>query len=88
MTASGEVVLCCYCFAFLLCCVALSLYISISLVELSCTSLSLEFGVIGGLVIPVYSFMLSLSSLVYQVEMLCFALICICDSAQPAELPR
>ena len=35
-----------------------------------------------------YIELLSLSSPVYQVEMLCFALICICDSAQPAELPR
>ena len=33
-----------------------------------------------------YSFILSSSSPVYQVEMLCFALICICDLAQPAEL--
>ena len=35
-----------------------------------------------------YIELLSLSSPVYQVEMLCFALICICDSALPAELPR
>ena len=28
-------------------------------------------------------FILTLSSPVYQVEMLCFALICICDSAKP-----
>ena len=80
-----QVKLCCVVIALPFCCVV---FISISLVELSCTSLSLEFGVIGGLVTPVYSFMLSLSSPVYQVEMLCFALICICDSAQPAELPR
>ena len=31
---------------------------------------------------------LSLSSPVYQVEVLCFAVICICDLAQPAELPQ
>ena len=31
-------------------------------------------------VVYMISFMLSLSSPVYQVEMLCFALICICDS--------
>ena len=73
------------CLSVVLCCFV---FISIAVVELSCTSLSLEFGVIGGLVTPVYSFMLSLSSPVYQVEMLCFALICICGSAQPAELPR
>ena len=45
--------------------------------ELSCTSLSLEFGITGGLVTLVYSYILSLSPPVYQVEMLCFALICI-----------
>ena len=54
--------------------------------HVQCTSLGLDFGVFGGLIIPAFSFILSLP--VYQVEMLCFALICICDSSQPAELPR
>ena len=46
------------------------------------TSLSMEFGVFGGLIIAAFSFMLSLNSPVYQVEMLallCFALVCIGD---------
>ena len=47
---SGEVVLWLWLFVVFYCLV----FISISLVELSCTSLSLEFGVIGGLVTPSY----------------------------------
>ena len=52
--------------------------------------LGLEVGVFGGLIIPAFSFTLCLSSPVYQVEMLCFALICTCmyDSSQPDELPQ
>ena len=76
MTALGE--LCCVALPF--CCVvymyiASSFFLSISVVELSCRSLGLEFDVFGGLVTPVFSFMLSLSSPVYQVEMLC--LLCL-----------
>ena len=56
---------------------------------MSCTLLSLEIGIIGGLVTLVFSFILNLGSPVHQVVMLClFAFICMCDLAQPAELPR
>ena len=76
MTALGE--LCCvalpFCFVVYMY-IASSLFLSISAVELSCRSLGLEFDVFGGLVTPVFSFMLSLSSPVYQVEMLC--LLCL-----------
>ena len=36
-------------------------------------------GVFGGLFIPAFSLILSLNSPVYQVKMLCFALVCIGD---------
>ena len=38
----------------------------------------MEFDVFGDFIIPVFSLMLSLSSPVYQVEMICLALLCIC----------
>ena len=73
------------CFVFLLYCVALPCL---------CTYiLGFVFGVFVGLITAAFSFMLSLSPPVYQVVMLwlmcfgCFVLICMCDSAQPAELP-
>ena len=45
------------------------------------------FSVFAGLITAAFSFILSLSSPVNQVEMLgCFALICMCDSVQLAEL--
>ena len=52
--------------------------------DLSCMPLSLDLGVFGGLIIPAFSFRLSLSSPVYQVS--CFALYTWIRT-QPAELP-
>ena len=47
--------------------------------------LSLDLGVFGGLIIPAFSFRLSLSSPVYQVS--CFVLYTWIRT-QPAELPK
>ena len=47
--------------------------------------LSLELGVIGGLITPVHSLMLRKSLHVYQVRLNWFLLL---DSTQPAELPQ
>ena len=52
--------------------------------DLSCMPLSLDLGVFGGLIIPAFSFRLSLSSPVYQVS--CFVLYTWIRT-QPAELP-
>ena len=49
-------------------------FLRVSQLELSCTSLGLEFGAFDGLIILAFSFVLSLSSPVYQVEMLWFAM--------------